>query len=190
MKSRCLFVLVLVLVMIVSCKDAEDVTISADSGKETNILLFETSSLYSGDQVGNRDASTAKCVAANPSAGYSTVKAMISYSGDAIVDYNVTAKGKVVSPTDKIIANSWSDLLSKDLLQTLVDAGAANGEFWSGSNDDGSFSHLDTSCQNWTSGLAKDIGNVGAHNDLAQTAWLESYGTNCSSGFRLLCVAY
>jgi len=64
--------------------------------------------------------------------------------------------------------------------------GDGTTRYWTGTNDEGSLLP-DTSCADWTSGAANEIGVVGLVSATVQL-WTSSTAVNCNASLRLLCL--
>ncbi len=133
------------------------------------------------------------CTAANPGLTCGNIRAFISLSGSDCIknftaNYNVPAKGEIISTTGKILGYRWADILDGTVNMNLLNAGIASQSWWSGSNADGSFNSANT-CNNWTDGTSGYQGLAGEQNEI-DGEWIAGTTRNCNNSLELLCICW
>jgi hypothetical protein len=171
---------------------------SSSSSGETDPVYMYGAGARTGDLVSLLSSSArsdvdAICTAANPGLSCGNIRAFISLSGsDCIanfpVNYNLPAKGEIISTTGNILGYRWEDVLDGSVHMDLQSAGIISQAWWSGSNGDGSFNSAVT-CNNWTDGTSSYQGLTGQHNE-TDGDWIADTARNCNNSLELLCVCW
>ncbi len=169
------------------------------AGKYNGDLAYQASSIASETEalpvvVPTRDTIDNLCVNARAD-NYSwlpcsNVRAFISVSdSDEIAGmpelHGIPANKRIIGSSGVEIAESWADLLDGSIAVTLKEAGIANDQWWSGSDNGGRYL-ADNSCGGWTDGTNSSTGMSGAHNR-SNLEWIESAARNCNNQLDLLC---
>ena len=85
----------------------------------------------------------------------------------------------------RIAAHAWSSLLDGTLGNT-PEAGGLDGDYWTGSREDG---RLASTCAGWTQNVFGIYGNVG-RNAFSCFRWVSRAATPCPGRFYVLCACF
>lgn len=110
-------------------------------------------------------------------------------------NFGIPTDRKIISTSNILIADNWSDLLDGTIYETLQKAGVANNFWWSGSDANGNYPDFkvevitSSNCADWTDGTSSSWGNEGATNK-TDAAWLYDGYIVCNNSLHVLCVCW
>ena len=159
------------------------------------IFMWVTANLYDGDLGGVAGADTICTTEAAGAglplpAGSYTHRALISDSTQDIRTIINGASGPIERPNNTPIINTWTNYFDNTVTSTNAVIGVArtmNTFVWGGMDTTGTPSTLH--CNNWTSDLNTDMGNIADANWDA-VARLEDGDDDCNIPQNILCISY
>lgn len=181
------------------CSCGGEVTSSTTDGvDEGDHRIFLTSVKYNGN-LGGITGADSKCSDLATSAGLTkTYKALLSdsssdvvnrlsISGNTYVFSDSVNKNKVVSLGSDLWLTSSTELLNvidRDEKYNLI----SSEKSWSGTDSDGIVAISNDHCNDWTSNISTQQGQVGVIGSKTDT-WVEGTAENCNQYFRLICIS-
>jgi hypothetical protein len=120
------------------------------------------------------------------------VKMLISIDDDYTLNLmsqgpvNIPSEKPITGPNGLIIANSWTELISSNLISSPCDADVLCKSWWSGSSAE---ANLSSTCEGWHKNTTSDgsAGNATA----TDSKWLNGINeVSCGSSLPCLCVAW
>ncbi len=153
-------------------------------------VVFASSTIMSGKEVGGPEAANATCGVLATNAGLSgTFAAWLSTSTASAATRLAHHDDAYVRTDGMIVANDWADLTDGTLARAINknELGATVvGDAWTGTLKDGSIA-VDATCADWTSKDAGTLGKCGS-NKGATANWTEAASAGCSNRLRIICV--
>jgi hypothetical protein len=165
-------------------------------------LVFVTSTLYTGGELGGAEGADLKCQARAGAAGFDNATGFKAYISDAASspasdEFNHSTKPYVL-PSGILVADDWDDLILQGPIPgiTLTETGETLDarKVWTGTTVSGN-KFPDQTCENWTNSVSGSgrVGLTSAKPDESQQwlddrQWVSESSAGCSFPARLYCM--